>query len=124
MAMMLLPNAVRLAIRCTCALLPVWKALANGEVIAEDDARLAALEDAAGGTSMRLTMFWYQLLAEVHAVCGHEDAAIEAIEAASMRTLIDVLWIDRCPALRDIRGNARVSRARATVAARAAALWR
>ena len=105
-------------------LLPVWRALANGEIITGDDARLAALEDAAAGTSMRLTMFWYQLLAEVHAVCGHEDAALEAIEAASMRTLIDVLWIDRCPALRDIRGNARLSRARATVAARAATLWR
>jgi hypothetical protein len=71
-----------------------------------------------------MTMFWYQLLAEVHAVLGHEDPAFEAIETASARALIDVLWLDRCAALEDLRGKARHSRARATVAARAAALWR
>jgi serine/threonine-protein kinase len=72
---------------------------------------------------MRLTMFWFQLLAEIHGVLGHDDAALDAIENASMRTLIDVTWVDRCPAIAHLRANARHSRARAAVAARAAALW-
>jgi serine/threonine-protein kinase len=104
-------------------LLPVWRAIADKEKLAVDDSRLAKLREATGGMSLRLTMFWYQLLAEIGGVVGHEESALEAVEAAAMRTLIDVHWLDRCPALESLRSNARLSRARATVAARAASLW-
>lgn len=104
--------------------LPLWRALANRESLAEDDPRLEVLREAARDGSLRLTMFWYQLLAEIGGVAGHVDSALEAIEAAAMRTLIDVHWLNRCPALEPLRADVRMSRARAAVAARAAALWR
>ncbi|MBL8678983.1 MAG: protein kinase [Myxococcales bacterium] len=78
----------------------------------------------AGGTSPALAAFWYQVGAEVFAVTGRFDAALDAIEGAVSLPFIDVGWMDHCPALASIRGAGRFGQARAIVAARAANLWK
>ena len=106
------------------AFVPLCRAIADSESVDADDPRLLGLGDLGAGPSMRMSTFWYQLLTEVSSELGHEDEALYAVERAVERQLVDLLWIDRCPSLDLLRPSPRLSRARATVAARVASLTR
>jgi len=51
------------------------------------------------------------------------EETLQTIEQAAALPFVDVLWLDRCPALASVRDDPRFVRARAVVAARAAAVW-
>jgi eukaryotic-like serine/threonine-protein kinase len=61
--------------------------------------------------------------AEHLAAIGSVDEAFVHMQAAADAALVDVLWLDRCPALDEIRDDPRFGRIRAAVALRAAAVW-
>lgn len=103
---------------------PIWRAFVVNDTIEPNDARLGALRSTAAGTSMRMTTFWHQLLAEIYAKLSHTGLAIDAIERAVGRSLVDVVWVDRCVLLDELRSDVRFVRARTATASRAAALWR
>ncbi len=103
---------------------PIWRAFVVGDVLGPEDPRLGLLETTASGTSMRMTTFWNQMLAETYARLGQAHAAIASIEKAVGRALVDVRWLDRCVLLDDLRADARFARARTATASRAASLWR
>jgi serine/threonine-protein kinase len=66
----------------------------------------------------RRTLF-FQVNAEILAFVFEIDGALLAIEEAIASDLIDVVWLDLCPALDVVRKDARFAALRATVAARA-----
>jgi tetratricopeptide (TPR) repeat protein len=103
---------------------PIWTAFVVNDAIEPNDPRLGALRSTAAGTSMRMTTFWHQLLAEIYATLSHTSAAIDSIERAVGRSLVDVLWLDRCVLLDGLRTDVRFVRARTATAAQAASLWR
>ena len=103
---------------------PIWKAFVAKSEIAPNDPRLGGLRSTAAGTSMRMTTFWHQMLAEIYAKLGHTGVAIDSIERAVGRSLVDVFWLDRCVLLDGLRSDVRFVRARTATASRAAALWR
>jgi serine/threonine-protein kinase len=70
--------------------------------------------------SPRQRAFFLQLAAEIHALRGDSDAAIDALEAAVEHGLFDAAWIERCPALEPIRGLPRFADVRHDVIRRAA----
>ncbi|NOU29329.1 MAG: tetratricopeptide repeat protein, partial [Polyangiaceae bacterium] len=61
--------------------------------------------------------------AEHLAAIGAVDEAFGHMQAAADAALVDVLWLDRCPALDELRDDPRFGRIRAAVALRAAAVW-
>lgn len=61
--------------------------------------------------------------AEHLAAIGSVDEAFVHMQAAADAALVDVLWLDRCPALDELRDDPRFGRIRAAVALRAAAVW-
>ena len=73
--------------------------------------------------SPRQRSFFFQLSTEYYAVAGMPEAALASLEKAAALPLIDLLWLDRCPALDTLRDDARFARARASVARTVAELW-
>jgi hypothetical protein len=63
-----------------------------------------------------------QIEAEANAYAGAYDASFEALEFAHSRGLIDLVWMDRVPVFDPMRADARFTRLRASVAARAKTL--
>ncbi len=61
--------------------------------------------------------------AEHLAAIGSVDEAFGHMQSAADSALIDILWLDRCPALDALRDDPRFGRIRARVALRAAAVW-
>lgn len=103
---------------------PIWQAFVAQDAVAPNDPRLNPLRSTAAGTSMRMTTFWHQMLAETYAKLAQNGPAIDSIERAVGRSLVDVAWLDRCPLLEGLRSDVRFVRARTATAGRAAALWR
>jgi len=77
--------------------------------------------DARGAPKHRA--FMYELAAEYHGAFEQKEACLDAIEHAAELPLLDIFWLDRCPTLACVRDDPRFQKARATVAARAAAVW-
>ncbi|MBI2389878.1 MAG: hypothetical protein HYV09_09820 [Deltaproteobacteria bacterium] len=67
--------------------------------------------------------FMLALAAEYFGAFDRRDEALRAIEQAAELPLIDLSWLDRCPSLACVRDDPRFVKARAKVAARAAAVW-
>ena len=63
------------------------------------------------------------VVTEYHASTGSLDEAFATLATLAELPFVDVLWMDLCPALEPMRADPRFSKARATIATRAAALW-
>jgi serine/threonine-protein kinase len=57
-------------------------------------------------------------------VAGAHEAALRELTAAADSTLIDLVWLQRCPVLDPLRGDPRFVRAEQAVQRRVAAIWR
>ncbi len=77
----------------------------------------------ASGVSARRYCFAMQLKAEVAGFAGRPELAHEAIEFADKRSLIDLLWLDHCPLLSDVRADPRYVPLRERVAERVNAAY-
>jgi serine/threonine-protein kinase len=64
-----------------------------------------------------------QLTAEALALAGSPDHALGYLERAADGALIDIVWVDRCPALESLRADPRFEAARKKVFARAQSVW-
>ncbi|MBI2390202.1 MAG: hypothetical protein HYV09_11490 [Deltaproteobacteria bacterium] len=100
-------------------LLPAMRAMANGEPLGKDVRYFRLFVDSTT-QSPRQRAFFLQISAEFFCAAEHWDKARDALTAAAEMPLIDVLWMDRCPAIAELRDDAAFARARAIVAARAA----
>ena len=65
-----------------------------------------------------------EMAAEVNAAVGAVEPALEWVERAASSVLLDLVWLDRCPALDALRVEPRFQAARARVRARCHELWR
>jgi hypothetical protein len=64
-----------------------------------------------------------QLAAEAFALRGDVPRTMAAIQRAVDGTLVDIVWLDRCPGLELVRDLPEFTKARAIVRARAEAIW-
>jgi hypothetical protein len=75
-----------------------------------------------GRRTRRRASFNGQLLAEIAISSGRKDAALDALEAADANLLLDAFWVERCPGLDPLRGEARFEHVRKNINARAEAV--
>ncbi len=83
-------------------------------------ATLVDLFQSGSTTTERLAAFHAQLRAEVFIATGDVDAAFEAVRDADANGLIDLMWLERCPLLDDLRGDRELAAIRRSTAVRAA----
>jgi eukaryotic-like serine/threonine-protein kinase len=102
--------------------LPMTLALAKGEYWPGAEPLFEKLAHDARGAPKHKS-FMYELAAEYFGSFGYNDKCLDAVEKAAELAMIDVFWMDKCPSLDAVRNDPRFDRARATVAARAAAVW-
>jgi eukaryotic-like serine/threonine-protein kinase len=102
--------------------LPMAQALARGEYWAGAEILFPKLADDARGAPKHRA-FMYELAAEYYGAFDRRELCLDALERAAELPMIDVFWMDKCPTLDCVRDDPRFARARATVAARAAAVW-
>ncbi len=93
----------------------------NGDVIGSIRAATASIMGVAPPRS-RSRRFFTQLMAELAAITGHEDVALQFVEEAVNDGLLDLAWLNRLPLLEPLRGNARFEELRQLVATRAQAV--
>ncbi len=67
----------------------------------------------------RFDVLIHQIGAEVFCTAGALDLAFDCLEVAAKGVLLDLNWVDNCPSLAPMRGDARFAAARALVARRA-----
>ncbi|WP_437286147.1 protein kinase domain-containing protein [Sorangium sp. So ce406] len=72
--------------------------------------------------ALRRTSFMWQLQAEFAAFLGNAELALEALERSLTDGLFDLSWLDRCPVLEPLRGDARFRAILAEVERRASAV--
>jgi serine/threonine-protein kinase len=75
------------------------------------------------GPSPRMFTSTCQVGAEIMGLRGFADDALELIERACNARLIDLEWLDLCPALASVRTHPRFLKVRRTVAHRVEAMW-
>jgi len=83
----------------------------------------ATLEAITARVGPRFRTLAEQLSAEATAMRGELPRAMAAIQRAVEHTLVDVTWLDKCPALAPLRSLPEFAEARAKVRARAEAIW-
>lgn len=71
----------------------------------------------------RFRSFALQIATEVTASASAVETAIEYLRRAAESVLVDVEWLDRCPALESLRSTRELVVLRRAVATRAAAIW-
>lgn len=76
----------------------------------------------AGARNARILTLGHQLFAEILAMRGLLDAALEHVSAAAHAALIDILWLDLCPPLAPLRGSPLFQEARRITRDRAGAV--
>ncbi|HYO65333.1 MAG TPA: protein kinase [Archangium sp.] len=107
-------GAARAGVRYAAAVLGEVDALAS----------LAALDERLASTlSPRFASFQRQLATEQLCLTGHPEKALEYFLRAAETALIDLEWIDRCPALAPLRALPGFAEGRRLVRARVAAIW-
>ncbi|WP_245913689.1 protein kinase domain-containing protein [Nannocystis exedens] len=85
---------------------------------------LAGLEEFfKAGPSPRMYTSTCQVGAEIMALRGFHDDCLTLIERACDARLIDLEWLDLCPALASVRSDPRFFKVRRTVAQRVEAMW-
>lgn len=72
----------------------------------------------------RIGTYLLQIATEASALRGRPDLAHEGLSRASRLALVDLDWLDRCPALRELRASPAFDEARRRVEVRAEAIWR
>lgn len=77
----------------------------------------------AGGLSARFRSLLCQLVTELLGLTGHPEKAMTYLQRAVDAALIDLEWIDRCPALDSMRTLPGFAEARLTVRRRVEAIW-
>lgn len=100
-----------------------WMGLPFGETTLED-AEVIYDESQARMTNGRFTTLMRQVAAEAFTMAGAHEVAFRALTAATDSALIDLTWLQRCPLLDPLRGDARFVRAEQAVQRRVAAIWR
>jgi serine/threonine protein kinase/tetratricopeptide (TPR) repeat protein len=73
--------------------------------------------------SPRFISLMCQISAEVLGLCGHAEQALVYFQRAADTALIDLEWIDRCPALQPLRALPGFAEGRRKVRARVEAIW-
>jgi serine/threonine-protein kinase len=96
--------------------------LAEGQALEDAVPRFRELIEAT--TCRRYRAFSLVIAAEYLASMDDPSALEFVDELAAERAMIDVGWMDACPALDGLRPLGRFQRARAQIAARAAEIWR
>jgi serine/threonine-protein kinase len=74
-------------------------------------------------SSPRFTSLLCQLATEMLGLVGHAELALTYFQRAADTALIDLEWIDRCPALEPLRALPGFSEGRRKVLARVEAIW-
>ncbi len=67
-------------------------------------------------TSVRFRTLLYQVAAELNGYCGNIGPALDAVASSIQSGLIDLMWLDHCPALASIRSAPRFGVLRAALA--------
>jgi eukaryotic-like serine/threonine-protein kinase len=93
--------------------------LAQRRDAAKGSREARAEADTAGG-SVRMRVFFLQMIAEAFAQSGDRERAVEAIAAVVDGGLLDLVWIERCPLFAAWRSEAPMPALTARVAERAA----
>ncbi|MDC0721419.1 serine/threonine-protein kinase [Nannocystis bainbridge] len=75
------------------------------------------------GPSPRMLTSTCQVTAEIMGLRGFQDDCLALIERACESRLIDLEWLDLCPALAAVRADPRFLKVRRTVAQRVEAMW-
>ncbi|MCY1009745.1 protein kinase [Nannocystis pusilla] len=76
-----------------------------------------------GGPSPRMLTSTCQVSAEIMGIRGFHDDCLALIERACEARLIDLEWLDLCPALASVRSDPRFLKVRRIVAQRVEAMW-
>ncbi len=71
----------------------------------------------------RFRVLGLQLLTETHSLCGDTERALARLDEAARGPLVDVVWLDTCPALAPLRGSAVYEEVRLRLRGRCAAIW-
>jgi eukaryotic-like serine/threonine-protein kinase len=64
-----------------------------------------------------------EIATEYYAIMGDHERALEHLVALAKLPATNLLWLDACEPIAPLRGDPRFAEARATIAARCAALW-
>jgi serine/threonine-protein kinase len=94
----------------------IYSEFARSGVLTPD--QRAFMRSRVAETAARLRPLFLQRNAEIFAVAGDVDGALESIGDAIAGDLIDLGWMDRCPVLADVRKDARWPALYAVVAER------
>ena len=70
----------------------------------------------------RFTTLMQQVATEMLTLAGAHENALRELTAAADSALIDLVWVQRCPLLEPLRGDARFVRAEQAVQRRVAAI--
>jgi TolB-like protein/predicted Ser/Thr protein kinase len=100
-----------------------WTGLVFGETSLEE-AEAMHDESLARTSNGRFTMLTRQMATELFTIAGAHELALRELTAAADSALIDLVWLQRCPVLEPLRGDARFLRAEQAVQRRVAAIWR
>ncbi len=73
--------------------------------------------------SPRFISMMCQIATEILCLCGEPEKALEYFQRAADTALIDLEWIDRCPALQSLRALPGFTEGRRKVRARVEAIW-
>ena len=100
-------RSFRCFVRTACGDLPLPDALSlTGKILA-------------GTTNQRFASLVRQLMTEAMAMTGQTEYAMAYLREAAATSLLDIHWLDRCPALEPLRAEPAFQRARGLVRARA-----
>jgi serine/threonine-protein kinase len=83
-----------------------------------DEGQRAFMNERTTTAAGRLRALFWQRNAEVLAFVGEHEAALRAVFGAIDAGLIDILWVDRCPLLADLRTDPRWAELRTRVVER------
>jgi TolB-like protein/Flp pilus assembly protein TadD len=100
-------------------MLPLLKAVVNNEPLGERAKWFDMLAANLTG-SPRQRAFFHQLSVEFYSTAKMRAEALASLALAVELPLVDLLWLDRCPVLAELRDDPSFARSRAIVAARAA----
>lgn len=103
------------------ALLPALRSMIANDGAPDPSADITQAFAAVIRSPANRTFVW-QVSAEVRGAGGDTEGALDSLEKAAALSLMDLLWLDRCPSLAPLRESPRYGKVRAAVAARTAEL--